>query len=249
MKEIFESVQPLDPVRGHNHDMERCNNGRIPFELTFDDVCPLCGVAIDMGKETTEMFHDIVEDDQRECNVVCVHLCPHCHKLFVSLHNMYDGNVAQYYRDISHQVFPYSQSDLIVSEELKQVSPKFEDLYLQAYKAKTYGLKDIYGMALRKAFEWLVKDYALYLFPEAEDLIAAKKLAGCIDAYIDNPRIKHLATSCRLIGNNETHWKNSNSPEDLELLEKVLDAVIYYIQTEIVVAKAIDYNGSHNKGQ
>ena len=47
-----------------------------------------------------------------------------------------------------------------------------------AMQVDGFSLGDIYGMALRKALECLVKDFALFNNPDKEDEIAKKSLAN-----------------------------------------------------------------------
>ncbi|MBD5543464.1 MAG: DUF4145 domain-containing protein [Lachnospiraceae bacterium] len=240
MKEVFSDVQALDFNRNRFNIFDMYDNERVPFELVFDDICPVCGYGIDMGRDYTHKFHDISSDNQQECKVACIHLCGHCHKLFVTEHVMRRSKES--YIEKGHTVYPIIVQHKEISDEIKKVSSDFENLYIQACSASAYGLKDIYGMALRKAFECLVKDYALFLNPKKEDEIVKKSLANCIRDYIENTKIVELCTSCRIIGNNETHWKNNNTADDIIFMEKVLGAVLHFIEQEMIVLDAKKFN-------
>ena len=242
MKEIYSDVQALDYRRNQYNIFDMYDNDRVPFEMLFDDECPICRYGIDMGKDYVHKYHDISLANQQECKVACIHMCSHCHKLFITEHEM--KRKKDKYVEQSHIVYPIIVQHKEISAEIKKVSPGFENLYIQACSAKAHGLCDIYGMALRKAFECLVKDYALFLNPEKEEEIAKKSLAKCIETYIGNNKIVELCTSCRLIGNNETHWKNNNSEEDITFMEKLLGAVLHFIEQEMIVLDAIEYNKS-----
>lgn len=245
MKEIFSNVQALDMERNRHNVFDAYDSDNIPFELVFDDECPICKYGIDMGKNAWHKFHDISEERQKTCNVICVHYCTHCHKAFVTEHKMYISKDC--YKELSHNVYPIVLSEKVFSEEIKSVSNDFTNIYNQALFAKVHGLNEIYGMALRKAFECLVKDFALFNNPNKEEEIAKKNLACCITDYIKSAKINALCTSCRLIGNNETHWRNDNTADDVTLMEKVLMAVVHFIEQEIVVLEAQDYNNKHKK--
>lgn len=243
LKERYTNVQALDYSRNTYNIFDSCDNEHVSFELVFDDECPLCGYGMDMGKDAGHKFHDISSANQTECNVACIHLCPHCHQLFVTEHKML--RCRDDYKELIHKVFPYVTVKPDIPDEIKNVSERFVNLLGQAYSAKQYGLVDIYGMALRKAFECLVKDFALFNNQGSEDEIAGKTLAVCINDYIESEKIKVLCTSCRMIGNNETHWKNDNTPEDLALMERIIKAVIHFIEQEMVVLEAEAYNNAH----
>lgn len=239
MKAELKNVQALDYDMNHYSSMG--------FVVEFDDVCPICNYGMDMSKDAYRNFHDISHEEQESCKVACVHHCPHCHSLFLTEHKMiFIQNQrmypSDYYAEISHRVYPIVAHNTDVSVEIQRVSPSFRNIYNQALLAKQYGLGDIYGMALRKAFECLVKDFALFNNPDKEDEIAKKSLANCIKDYIDSSKINTLCTSCRLIGNNETHWRNENTAEDVVFMEKVLNAILHFIEQEVIVSEAEAFN-------
>ena len=239
MRVELEHIQALD------YKMDQYNN--MSFVVEYDDLCPVCNYGMDMSKDAFRNFHDISHEEQERCKVACVHYCPHCHSLFLTEHNMIfihsqDAYEADYYEEVTHNVYPIIAKNVEVSTEIQRVSPTFKNIYNQALLAKQYGLGDIYGMALRKAFECLVKDFALFNNPDKEDEIARKRLYDCINDYIDSNKIKTLCTSCRLIGNNETHWRNNNTSEDIVFMEKVLNAILHFIEQEIIVADAEAFN-------
>ena len=49
MKEVFSDVQALDFNRNRINIFDMYDHERVPFELVFDDICPVCGYGIDMG--------------------------------------------------------------------------------------------------------------------------------------------------------------------------------------------------------
>lgn len=104
-------------------------------------------------------------------------------------------------------------------------------------------------MALRKALECLVKDFALFNNPDKEDVIAKKSLANCIKDYIESSKINTFCTSCRLIGNNETHWRNENTAEDVVFMEKVLNVILHFIEQEVIVSDAEAFNAKKIKSK
>ena len=56
-------------------------------------------------------------------------------------------------------------------------------------------------MGYRKALEFLVKDYAIFLNQEDEDKIKNASLSSCINNYIDNIKIRHLSLASTWLGN------------------------------------------------
>ncbi len=63
--------------------------------------------------------------------------------------------------EVNQQVFPNRNCNTIEHPEIKNISPKFYDIYNQSIIAKNNGLNEIYGMGLRKALEQLITDYLI----------------------------------------------------------------------------------------
>ena len=101
-------------------------------------------------------------------------------------------------------------------------------------------------MSLRKAVECLIKDYAVSKYPDDYETIAKKDLCACIDLYLENNDLKTLAHACRILGNNETHWINKNTDEDLQALEGFIPALIAFIEFEIKALAAGAYYSTPN---
>lgn len=222
------------------------NSDVLNIELSFQDICPLCGYGFDMAS-SSHHFHDYFSMDQLPFKVISLHCCSHCHKLFVTEHEIWPQSNDRYF-DRMQQTYPMEIEGLGLSpipKSIQELSPRFIDIYMQVTMAKFHRLSEIYGMGMRKALECLIKDYALYKYPSLEDEIARKPLARCVTDFIDNDKIQKLSTTCRIIGNNETHWRNQNTQEDIEIMERMLQNIMQYIQLELSVEEAEEYNANH----
>ena len=219
------------------------------IELHMTDTCPLCGMGIDMSRSVICVYHDEAEE-KMDFFVYCTHICPSCHRIFISKHHLYKnpmsllGFSGDFY-DNEQFLFPCAHSFVEIPPRIVSDFPHFVNVYKEAQCAKAYGLKNIYGMALRKATECLVKEYATKQNPNDKDTIAEKKLGGCIKQYINSEEIRALADASRLIGNNESHWKNTNTNDDICLLENCIIALMQYINQEAIVQGARNYIDSH----
>jgi hypothetical protein len=91
-------------------------------------------------------------------------------------------------------------------------------------------------MGLRKALEFLVKDFAIRLKPQDEVQIRAARLGDCIKKYIDDAGVKFLAEKSAWLGNDSTHYEPRNPDftiADLKgLLELTINAVSNALLTE-----------------
>lgn len=74
-------------------------------------------------------------------------------------------------------------------------------------------------MGYRKSLEFLIKDYAIAFHPDKETDIVKSQLSPCINEYIDNKRIKSLATASAWIGNDETHYTRKHEDYNVEHLK------------------------------
>ena len=63
-------------------------------------------------------------------------------------------------------------------------------------------------------------------------------LSPCINTYIDNPRIKTLATASAWIGNDETHYVRKHEDYNLEHLKIFISATVSFINSELSYLKA-----------
>lgn len=65
-----------------------------------------------------------------------------------------------------------------------------------------------------------------------------------IETYFNDSDAKDALIACKWIGNNETHYKNYNTDEDLQLFEDLIEDTLYYIRREIRHKKAEDINNT-----
>lgn len=240
----------IDHVQSLNNDFEQCMNQNIRYAveggLTFDinvaDECPLCHYALDMSNDKWRNFHDISSMTQEEFNIISVHICSHCHDGFVIMHHMKihkDKCVEK-----SQSVYPTTVNDLQIDKDIQQISPKFYKIYNQCLIAKNNGLNQIYGMGFRKALETLVTDFAIKQNPTERDKILKMTLHKRIETYFKNSDEKTSLMACKYLGNNETHYTNYNTDEDLQLFEDLIEDTLYYIHREIRHKKAENIIGA-----
>lgn len=239
-------VQALD-----NNFLQECmNKGMLNemmpidtnFEIRVPDKCPICQYGIDMSTCNYSNYHDI-HDDSKSFNIISIYSCPHCHNGFVIMHHMKVHKNG--YIEKSQSVYPTTSSGLQIDEDIRQISPEFCEIYNQCLIAKNEGLNQIYGMGFRKALEKLVKDYSIHSHREDEEWIRTAKeatLHKCIEKYFKDSDAKTALMACKWLGNNETHYENCNTDEDLQLFEDLIEDTLYYIHREIRHKKAEHIN-------
>ena len=88
-------------------------------------------------------------------------------------------------------------------------------------------------MGYRKALEFLIKDYAIYRYPDKEDEIKPKLLGQVINDYIDSSRLKALSKASIWIGNDETHYIRKFEDKDISDLKRFITSMVSFITYEL----------------
>ena len=201
------------------------------FNVDMPMLCPHCGVAID-PKEISSNYANVKKGDV-SCRIYLSLLCAHCLHSFVA---EYNSSKDEKIHRIG--IYPELHTTFEHSEGIKELSPKFVEIYAEAHRAEESNLKEICGMGYRKALEFLIKDYAISLHTDKEEMIKSAPLAQCIDNFIDSNRIKTLAKASAWLGNDETHYVRKHEDYDLNHLKSFIKATEAFIDSEIQAIKA-----------
>lgn len=210
-----------------------------PFQVYVPDACPICQYGIDMSCCNNHNLHDM-HDDSKLFNIISIYSCPHCHNGFVIIHHMQRGKNS--YIEKSQSVYPPTEFTAQINDDIRNISPVFYEIYNQCMVAKNLGLHQLYGMGFRKALERLVTDFAIKQNSDQVDKILRMSLHDRIKFYFKDSDAKNALMACKWLGNNETHYGNHNSEEDLMLFEELIEDVMYYIHREIRMEKAKQIN-------
>lgn len=109
------------------------------------------------------------------------------------------------------------------------LSPQFVSIFQEAAEAQAHGLSQIAGPGYRKAFEFLIKDYAKSLAPDKAAEIE-RKLAGAVVAeFIGDERIKAVAKRSLWLGNDETHYLRKWEQHDITDLIALIKLTSHWI--------------------
>lgn len=211
------------------------------FEVELPKICPICQVAVE-AKILSSYFS--CENFVKKPNLFVTYFCSACELAFLGYyHATKYGN--------SDLINFEPQSDLEqreFSKNIQELSPNFCKIYNQAYAAQQKGLDDICGISYRKALEFLIKDYVIHLHPEDEDKIIGMMLSPCIQNYIDNQRIKKLATASAWIGNDETHYSRKHEDYNVKDLLAFIDAIETFINADLSAFEAEKLINNSKKG-
>jgi Domain of unknown function (DUF4145) len=118
-------------------------------------------------------------------------------------------------------------------EAISKISPNFEAIYAEAEEAKQNDLLQIAGPGFRKAFEFLIKDYAKIKSAEEKyNEIEAANVSSVVKKFIPDPRIQAVAKRALWIGNDETHYLKKWENHDITDLLTLINLTINWIEIE-----------------
>jgi hypothetical protein len=120
-----------------------------------------------------------------------------------------------------------------------EVSPTFCEIYGQIENAKADGLDQLVGIGLRKALEFLVKDFAKSEHPEALESIERTPLGKCIDTYISDQNVLQCAKRAAWLGNDETHYIRKWTDKDVSDLHLLVRLTVNWVDNHLLTKKYI----------
>lgn len=208
------------------------NDSDFKIHVDIPDICPRCGR--DLVPSPLYLGH--IPFAKTALNYMAVVICPQCNKpVYIdicspdrSCGSFQEGTVIGCYPPI--QIFDLPKG-------IGNLYPDFCTIYNQAAVSEARGLSEIYGMAYRRALEFLVKQYALKAFPDSAEAIKSETLMKTINR-IDNPRIQALAKASAWLGNDQTHLQVKHPEYTVNDIKAFIKSLCYYILMEEEVARA-----------
>ncbi|HEV8241926.1 MAG TPA: hypothetical protein VGS57_21355 [Thermoanaerobaculia bacterium] len=198
-------------------------NGKT-YHLQIPAKCPICHeIVVIQG-----LRHFSLTGDRVEAVFMCTN--PSCERLFMG---MYAG--ASMTTDLElRYVHPTEVSISEISAVVSKISPEFTKIYQEAKQARDSGLAHICGPGFRKAFEFLIKDYAKTLSTSDED---TKKIEGSfagkvVNDYINDSRIQIVARRALWLGNDETHYLRRWTEHDVDDLIALIQLTVHWIEID-----------------
>lgn len=134
-----------------------------------------------------------------------------------------------YPNDFKHSTF---------DDYINSLSPMFIKVYDQSLTANSFGLDEIAGMGFRKALEFLVKDYAISLFPSEKDKIEKMHLSDVIDKINYQP-ITEIAKPCIKVLNDETHYFRKFEKVEVDNINKLILAIVGILSAKALASEIV----------
>ncbi len=123
------------------------------------------------------------------------------------------------------------------SELVADVSPTFVSIFNQAIAAEAQGLDEIAGIGLRKALEFLVKDFLSAQHPTKAEAIKRTALGICIEEHVADANLKATAKRATWLGNDETHYVRKWEDKDIEDLKVLIRVTVNWIDNVLLTQK------------
>jgi hypothetical protein len=206
----------------------------------YVDTCPFCRKGIVPEILSSYINKQIEEIDYLTISWV-IFRCPRneCGKIFIGVYGYINEKGGYFKGPVG--VYPVFPSDKTFTKIINDISLDFVKIYNQAYSAEQHNLDLIVGPGYRKALEYLIKDYAIFISDKTEEENIQRMFLGqVIDTYIEDKRIKNTAKRAAWLGNDETHYFRKWEEEDLESLKLMILLTIRWIESVELTKKSIE---------
>jgi len=138
---------------------------------------------------------------------------------------------------VLQSVVPKTARKTQFSAEIAGVSPTFVEVYNQVVAAEAVNLDQLVGMGLRKALEFLVKDFAIShaTTDEEKAKIRKKQLGPCIEDHIRDAAVRAAAKRATWLGNDETHYVRRWEDKDITDLKNLVRLTVNAVENAILM--------------
>ncbi|HMB92277.1 MAG TPA: hypothetical protein VKP65_15600 [Rhodothermales bacterium] len=199
------------------------------------DTCPVCHVSVYPELKYTAYAGEYPQDGRAQVAYQCTR--GNCQEVFIASYRFYntDGNNTPMME--LTKTAPKSPLVESFSDEISQLSPAFVEIYNQALAAEAVNLEQLVGIGLRKALEFLMKDFAVHENPDDEEKIRKMPLARCIRDYAKDPNLKDCATRAAWLGNDETHYTRRWVEQDINDLKLLIRLTVNWVENVLLTEK------------
>ena len=199
------------------------------------DTCPICHTSV-----SPKIFFGTM---QRNNHLLILFQCPkaECKEFFIGTYDHKPNSPFQYRRSA-----PKTPQKAVIPESIQKISPTFVEVYNQALASEAFELSQLTGIGLRKALEFLIKDFAITRIDKDVDEekkgreIRVMFLGACINEYIDDPRLKATAHRASWLGNDETHYTRRWEDKDIEDLKVLIRLTMNWVENVLLTDEYTD---------
>ena len=201
--------------------------------------CNYCNKGVDLifcNAFITEFYSE---------SILCVsYKCPVCQQIIICKYILSTLG----YNNMPNSPIPYFEIlggegiSQDFSNEINVLSQSFVKIYNDAYREEQIGLTEVVGLGYRRAFEFLIKDYAMSQETDEakKEIIKKMKLLQVVNKYFPDGEIKELITRATWIGNDFAHYETKHSDINLEDLKQLILLSVSRIDESLKIKKYIE---------
>lgn len=221
-------------------------------EITLDiyNVCSFCGASLPENAEIilSEGYTSNTKGPSTEHGIYFVLLkCPFCESIILKLFSVQtDRRTKKLYKFAPDKRQVKKVNSISFPDIIKSISPRFIKVFSQSAQSEENNLDELSGMGYRKSLEILVKDYAIYKFPNDSKSIMKNSFQDAL-SKIDTHEIKVLGQVATKIGNDETHYYRKHDWKVKEL-KNYIESIIFFITSDLNFDQA-NVRLSQDRGQ
>lgn len=200
-------------------------------------VCSYCNKGVSLTL-CNEFIIDFYND-----KVLCVsYQCPICQQIIVCKYNYCNSDYSFRVPLLPFETLGGEGISQEFSNEINKLSPNFVKIYNDAYRAEQIGLTEVVGLGYRRAFEFLIKDYAMCqeIDKTKKESIKEMKLSQVVSNYFPDGETKELLTRATWIGNDFAHYETKHVDIKLEDLNQLLLLSVQRIDQSVKAKKYIE---------
>lgn len=197
--------------------------------------CPHCDRGI---KAIVLKMHDEEFDGTIYVHLICE--CPSCHQTFFAEYSFEQIlDVFGFPRFLPEPTYyPFKKKCISIEKEIKELSPNFEKAFEEASTIENLNFLDLAGLGYRRAFEFLIKDYVIYLTPDKkQDIIDDSSVSNIINNRIPSSlefhKLKEISKRAWWLGSDYAHYKKHYQDKDISDLKECIDLARFQITLDI----------------
>lgn len=198
----------------------------------YPDTCPVCHTSIQPIFLLARSLSDSVPYGTVDIVFQCTKTT--CQSV---ISGRYKGNSNSNAPWVLDSLAPRTFKKTSFTTEIETVSPTFVEIYNQAMTAEAVKLDQLVGLGLRKALEFIVKDFAIsQATSDAEKkAIKKKQLGRCIKEHIKDGPVQRAAKRATWLGNDETHYERRWQKQDITDLKRLVRLTVHAVESAIVM--------------
>lgn len=194
--------------------------GQEAYLVEYPDKCPICHRHGEIPTIKT-----MLEPDRNGVQVIFECAFSSCKSYFIGYYGLINTKELKALK-------PQRSEVTSIPESVPELSPSFVSIYQEADEARVHGLNQIAGPGYRKAFEFLIKDYAKSLKPDDKERVESLFSGNVLKEFVADPRIQSVAKRALWLGNEETHYLKKWVAHDINDLTTLIRLAINWIEIE-----------------